>query len=210
MVDKDTQKHILDAAEKEFMEHGFLKASLRTIVKNAGVTTGAFYGYYNSKEELFDELVSPHEEYMLSLFMNAINQFEAMDAESQTHDMGRFSRNCWNQMVDYAYEHKDSVKLLVCCSEGTRHADFIHKMVVREEKATSRYLDTLKKAGEEIPAIDQRFTHMIASGMFTGFFENIVHDISKEEAERFTSQLMSFYQAGWSYMMKQNFVWEAD
>ena len=34
----------------EFLDKGFQGASLRQIVKNAGVTTGAFYGYFSSKE----------------------------------------------------------------------------------------------------------------------------------------------------------------
>ena len=36
------------------MEEGFQAASLRNIVKTAGV----FYGYYNSKEELFSAVVA--------------------------------------------------------------------------------------------------------------------------------------------------------
>ena len=32
---------------------GIQRASLRSIVKAAGVTTGALYGYYGSKEALF-------------------------------------------------------------------------------------------------------------------------------------------------------------
>ncbi|MFR4773937.1 MAG: TetR/AcrR family transcriptional regulator [Ruminococcus sp.] len=42
-----TQTRILAAAKTEFLEKGFRNASLRTIVKLAGVTTGAFYGYYS-------------------------------------------------------------------------------------------------------------------------------------------------------------------
>ena len=37
----------------------------RNIVKNAGVTTGAFYGYYKSKEELFDALVGKQYEHIM-------------------------------------------------------------------------------------------------------------------------------------------------
>ena len=48
---------ILSAAMQEFLEKGFKSASLRNIVKKAGVTTGAFYGYYDSKEALFEALV---------------------------------------------------------------------------------------------------------------------------------------------------------
>lgn len=55
-----TLEHIHIAAKKEFLEKGFRSASLRIIVKSAGVTTGAFYGYYSSKEELFAALVDEH------------------------------------------------------------------------------------------------------------------------------------------------------
>ena len=46
----DTLKKIEQAAMEEFSDKGFLGASLRQIVKKAGVTTGAFYGYFSSKE----------------------------------------------------------------------------------------------------------------------------------------------------------------
>lgn len=46
-----TLERIHIAAKREFLEKGFLGASLRNIVKCAGVTTGAFYGYYDSKEK---------------------------------------------------------------------------------------------------------------------------------------------------------------
>ena len=48
MDDSITLQKILEAAKREFLEKGFKSASLRSIVKTAGVTTGAFYGYYAS------------------------------------------------------------------------------------------------------------------------------------------------------------------
>ena len=53
----DTMVKIQQAALEEFSDKGFLGASLRQIVKNAGVTTGAFYGYFSSKEALFNAIV---------------------------------------------------------------------------------------------------------------------------------------------------------
>ena len=40
-----TQERILAVGKDEFLEHGFKGASLRAIVKKAGFTLGAFYGY---------------------------------------------------------------------------------------------------------------------------------------------------------------------
>ena len=49
-----TLENIHRAAKAEFLEKGYKDASLRNIVKSVGMTTGAFYGYYKSKEELFE------------------------------------------------------------------------------------------------------------------------------------------------------------
>ena len=57
---ESTLNCILRSAQEEFLLYGFRGASLRRIVKNAGVTTGAFYGYFSSKEAVFDALAGPH------------------------------------------------------------------------------------------------------------------------------------------------------
>src|SRR5699024_5297556 len=63
-----TLENIQQAALEEFSEKGFLGASLRQIVKNAGVTTGAFYGYFSSKEALFASIVEPHAAALMGRF----------------------------------------------------------------------------------------------------------------------------------------------
>ena len=44
-----TLEQIQQAAVQEFLDKGFQGTPLQQIVKNAGVTTGAFYGYFSSK-----------------------------------------------------------------------------------------------------------------------------------------------------------------
>ncbi len=48
-----TREKILDTAIKHFLRDGFSGASLRSIVKDAGLTTGAFYKYYPTKGNAF-------------------------------------------------------------------------------------------------------------------------------------------------------------
>ena len=55
-----TLERIHQVAKEEFLKKGFRSASLRNIVKLAGLTTGAFYGYYKSKAEVFEALVAEH------------------------------------------------------------------------------------------------------------------------------------------------------
>ena len=53
----ETKKKILDSAMAEFLEKGFMNASLRTIAANAGLTTGAMYRHFKDKDALFCALV---------------------------------------------------------------------------------------------------------------------------------------------------------
>ena len=54
--DKETRNNLLQSARKEFTEKGYMKASLRTICKNAGVTTGALYFFFKVRKILFDQV----------------------------------------------------------------------------------------------------------------------------------------------------------
>ena len=74
-AEETTLNLILSAAMQEFLEKGYKSASLRNIVKTAGVTTGAFYGYYDSKEDLFEALVGEHYDFLLKRFRKAQKDF---------------------------------------------------------------------------------------------------------------------------------------
>ena len=74
----DTKEMIRQAAVSEFMDKGFAGASLRQIVKNAGVTTGAFYKYYPTKEALLAELVEEHAEHIYNIYDEILADFEEL------------------------------------------------------------------------------------------------------------------------------------
>lgn len=200
-----TLEKIHTAARQEFLEKGFQSASLRNIVKTAGVTTGAFYGYYGSKEELFDALVGEQAEYVLKLCGTVIDDFEKLPGEEQTRRMTDYSDDAIVRMLDYVYDNYDAFKLIILCAEGTGYADFVHQLVVREAESTFTYIETLKKMGYTVAPINKNLIHMVASGLFTGIFETIVHDMPKEEARDYVQQLESFHTAGWERLLGVKF-----
>ena len=122
----DTLERIQQAALDEFSEKGFLGASLRQIVKHAGVTTGAFYGYFSSKEALFASIVEPHAAILMSKYVDAHISFSELPAEEQPEHMGVESGAYIHWMVEYVCQHREPVKLLFCGAEGTGYENFIH------------------------------------------------------------------------------------
>ena len=198
-----TLQKILNAGMAEFQEKGFRNASLRQIVRNAGVTTGAFYGYFSSKAALFAYIVEPHAAAVMERFMTAQTDFAELPRQEQPAHLGLESGECVKWMIDYMYDHYDPVKLLICRSDGTPYENFVDHMVEIEVEYTFRYIDVLLSLGHDVPKLDQDLCHMIASGMFNGMFEVLRHDMPKGRAEQFITQLMEFHTAGWMKIMGQ-------
>lgn len=196
-----TLEKIHEAAMAEFLDKGFQGASLRQIVKNAGVTTGAFYGYFSSKEALFASIVEPHAAALMGRFMEAQTSFSELPEQEQPEHMGLESSQCVNWMVDYICDHREPVKLLLCKAEGTSYEHFVHNMVEVEVEYTLCYMDVLRRLGREVPELSQSLCHIIASGMFNGLFEIVVHDMPKEQALRDVEQFRTFYTGGWLKLM---------
>ena len=170
-----TLEKLQEAALAEFLDKGFLGASLRQIVKNAGVTTGAFYGYFSSKEALFASLVEPHAAALMGRFMEAQTSFAELPEEQQPDHMGVESSHCIHWMVDYICQHREPVKLLLTRAEGTSYEHFVHNMVEVEVEYTLQYMEVLRRLGKDIPELDKSLCHIIASGMMSGIFEIVVH-----------------------------------
>lgn len=196
-----TLENILKAAQNEFLQKGFKSASLRNIVKTAGVTTGAFYGYFKSKEELFESLVDTQVKTFMSKFISAQEEFSNLPLEKQPENMGKISLECMYWFIDYMYDNKIAFKLILCSSEGTKYENIVHKIVDIETKGTDELMDNLKKLNIKTNQVDKRLEHLLISGMFTAFFELIIHDIPKESAIGYVNTLHDFYTAGWAKIM---------
>lgn len=115
--------------------------------------------------------------------------------------MGEESANYVNWLVDYIYQHREPIKLLLCRAEGTSYEHFVHNMVEVEVESTLRYMEVLRNLGREVPKLSHSLCHIIASGMFNGLFEIVVHDIPRDQALRDVEQFRNFYTGGWLKLM---------
>ena len=57
--ERETKEKLLQSARAEFLAKGYQGASLRSICKASGVTTGALYFFFKDKDDLFTSLVAP-------------------------------------------------------------------------------------------------------------------------------------------------------
>lgn len=196
-----TLEKIHAVATSEFLAKGFLGASLREIVKKAGVTTGAFYGYYKSKEELFDALVKPHADYVRGIFDRTMDDFKAMPESEWARVMAQFSDRGMSEMFAYATDHRDAFRLILQSAAGTKYENYVHEIVEVEIAMTHRFYDVISTQGYHPRPLNPTLEHIITSGLFSAFFELIVHDIPKDEGASCVKELHDFYEAGWASIM---------
>ena len=202
---EDTEKNILNTARKHFLKDGFSGASLRNIVKDAGLTTGAFYKYYPTKEALFDALTDPYIEHIYQIYDRVVEDFEKLSAKEQTSNMSDTSGNGMDQMIDYIYEHYDNFRLLLKCGDSGKFETFIHNMVDREMRSSLEYVKKMKEDGIEIPIVGESLMHMIYTGFFSSIFQIVEHDIDKETAKRNVHKLREFNTGGWERLWNVKF-----
>ena len=202
---EDTEKNILNTARKHFLKDGFSGASLRNIVKDAGLTTGAFYKYYPTKEALFDALTDPYIEHIYQIYDRVVEDFEKLSAKEQTSNMSDTSGDGMDQMIDYIYEHYDNFRLLLKCGDSGKCETFIHNMVDREMRSSLEYVKKMKEDGIEIPIVGESLMHMIYTGFFSSIFQIIEHDIDKETAKRNVHKLREFNTGGWERLWNVKF-----
>lgn len=198
----DTQKKILAVGKKEFLKHGFKDASLRGIVKEAGFTQGAFYGYFPDKSALFDALVSDAANGLMEQFENAQDAHYDLILEDKAADSRNLSTEYLNYFINYIYDNFDAFKLIICCANGTRYENYVHKLVELEVYHTEQYYSKLSELGKLEGTVSHELHHMITSAYFTAVFETVSHDMSREQAIGYVNELATFFNCGWEGLLK--------
>lgn len=190
-----TQQQILNVGKKEFLEHGFKGASLRQIVKQAGFTLGAFYGYYQSKEELFDALVKETADYIIVFIQEIYDEVKMyLSKERAGQMMDCFARRL-PEIVDYLLEHREELRLLLMKAEGTRYETFFETMAAISEK----------NVGENILWISrQNMTfRLLIHAYYRLLIQVVLGGGDRESVLKAMMDIQSFFYYGFQYFMKE-------
>jgi AcrR family transcriptional regulator len=170
-----TRTRLLQAAKEVFEEHRFHEARISDIAKRAELSYGAFYHYFNSKDEIFREVATFHEE-RLGVAVSA-------DTEAVLADMEKVSGPPDAAVVAileaasrrYLAEYRDEVRLMSVIEEVSRFDVVLHQARLERHQ---RYAERLASAvvmlqGQHLadPAIDPAVASQMVMAMVTGFAE---------------------------------------
>ena len=184
--DSETKIHLIQCAKKEFMEKGFVGASLRGICQKAGVTTGALYFFFQDKDDLFCEVVGN--------FMDRLNEilrehfsFEVREMESgkakEHDDSSDFEAVA--QVVHELYTYRDEVLLVLTKAQGSSMDE--HNAFICEAMCKAYH----------VPMVEQSVVHWMSHSQIDMFIFMVTHIDDEEEALRFAEKGVKYLLAGW-------------
>ena len=154
MKGKSTQELILESGKRMFLEKGFKSAPLRTIVKNAGYTLGAFYGYYKNKEDLFYALTDETARGLKNIMDSMNEKIKNLPPERMVFDIMGCYYEQLPEIADYIYSHKEEMILLIKCSAGTKYEGFFASVGKTNRELITLGVERARSAGVMIHGLE--------------------------------------------------------
>ncbi len=198
--DKETKAKLLQSAKAEFMEKGYMNASLRNICRNAGVTTGALYFFFEDKADLFraitKETIDGIYQIMQKHYLDEVQMGDngMSPAQMLVEHNQDFQESA--MVIHQMYLHRDEVLLLLTKSQGSGLENIADKFI----EASEEHLAMMAKQMQLMypgKVIDKNFIHWLAHMQIDAFIYMITHIEKEEEALIFIRQMVEHMTAGW-------------
>lgn len=115
---QDTETRILQAAEKEFFEKGYIGARTTSIAEAAGVTHTMLHYYFRTKDKLFERIVSDKMTLLGNIVLSAIGD-ESQPLEERIRqgverhfDFISANRDLPRFIVNEVFSHPERIEIL--------------------------------------------------------------------------------------------------
>lgn len=201
------------------MEKGYAKASLRSICRAAGVTTGALYFFFQDKDDLFCTIVSDvvmrvknlilaHCEYEKRVVQGKGEGGEEPDCEGADHEGSDDTQPCGvEREIDLAralvhefYQNREELFLILNGAQGSSMENVLDEIITLIDVHCQLIVDALcRKEGK--PSVDRLLIHWMAHTQVDVFVYMIEHIEDREQALAFAERAMRFLLGGAYAMM---------
>lgn len=164
-ADPRKREQILEGAWRAFRDRGFDAASMEDVRREAGVSKGTLYVYFEGKEELFEALVERQRDGLLAGLAPLLDGPEPL-----ADRLGRFGRRLAALMC--SDEAIRAQRAVIHMAERMPHlsARFHDGGVERAQGPLRRALQGEAEAGRlrvpDVPATAQRFVDLALSGLW--------------------------------------------
>ncbi len=203
--DSETKEKLLKSAKKEFLENGYMKASLRKICADAGVTTGALYFFFEGKEDLFAAIVkSPLDTLTELLKKHFSDDVSVMSApgfmEKFSIETDKEHDSLGTTLVHHIYQNYDAFMLLLTKAQGSKFESCVDGLVELIEKSYKEMADRMAAQNPDCQ-VNEYMRHWFAHMNVDAFIHLLTHESDEQKAIGHMGQIMDYLVKGWMEMI---------
>lgn len=199
--DRETKEKLLESAKSEFLEKGYMKASLRKICADAGVTTGALYFFFGSKEDLFAAIVEPPMNTLTKIlsqhFMEDMSVISAPGfAENYFAEKSESHGELGKILVHHLYENYDAFIMMLTKAQGSRFESCVDELIELIEKSYRNMADSIvvQNPGSRV---NEYMVHWFTHISVDAFIHLLTHEPEEQKAVGHMNLIMSYLIHGW-------------
>lgn len=198
--DTATKEKLLQSAKKEFLERGYMKASLRTICRNAGVTTGALYFFFQNKEDLLRCLVDPLLHGLMAIIDSHFSSELSMETIVVSAAPDSDDIRTAKEIVRFLYRHYDEFLILLTKSQGSVYEDIVGQYADMAEEHYLRLVEiAVQTYGVKKPS--RYMLHWMSHLQINAFVHLLIHEPDEKKALAEIEQIVIFLISGWNGML---------
>lgn len=198
MFMKDSREHILKTAYLLFLRKSYKAVTMKDIVEETGLSKGAFYHYFNSKEEVFEEVVN---KYFMKLIDIDYDRFPHDSLCSFYNGFFKFLDDYIKQIESSGASMEQSVNFYFLIFEALRiipefrkRIDELHR---KELNAWKNVIRTAREKGEIKTSLnDEAVAKLFIYGNDGAGIRLILHN----DLEEMKSELSSVYNGLYSLL----------
>ena len=191
-----THTRILESASRQFLELGFSGASIRQICKDAGVTNGAFYAHFKSKEDLFGQLVGPAIDGLVELHGKETSRYMEIGSTEGVLESLDIAFLTDEIVVHHVYEHANAFRLLLTASGGTSFERFPKALVEEETRGTMTFFELCRPFVRRPENMSGNIAAQVSSFIVWTVFDCLLSGLPEGEAIREAQLASEFCIAG--------------
>lgn len=195
-----TKQKIRQISKEEFLQHGFKKSGIRDIANKVGITKGAIYKHYASKELIFEDLVEDVVETIFAMHQEAFEQTMLL-VEQHGDEFFQYLTNSDDTLYEYIFAHLVEFKLLLFCSDGTKYENFKQELITREVNSHRAIVNQLDRYGVTLKQYSNEQLYVIYSTCLNPLFE-VIRMGGKDELNAYMDIIYEAGDFAWRLFLK--------
>jgi AcrR family transcriptional regulator len=192
-ADPHAKIDLLRAAEATFAEHGLAAAKVEEITARAGVSKGAFYLHFASKEECFKEIVEGFLARLASCLepppTTAAKFSTAPEILAHWHE-----HDC--EVFEFCWQNRRTLGLLFGGRGGPTYAYLIDEFAERAARCIEGWIEHGRSLGVYRADVDARLVSPLVAGAYERLARELIRQTRRPDIPAWCRQTLDLFTRG--------------